>query len=160
MNKKLIGIGVCGVIVGGLLFGCDSSTEENVVEDNATKQEQQVEKQEQPKYEGEVVIDNEFIKMTILGESEGMFGYGYEVLIENKTDKSLLIGYNDVSVDGMMNDPFWATEVTAGKKVKSTIEWSDESITSMADLKNIEGIIHISDEETWDTLAEVELNLN
>ena len=34
MNKKMIGIGVCGVIVAGLLFGGDSSNEEYYTEND------------------------------------------------------------------------------------------------------------------------------
>lgn len=67
MNKKMIGIGVCGVLVAGLLFGGDSSTDEyytengNVykkpVEDNVTKQEQSSE-EEQPSEEEQEIINN------------------------------------------------------------------------------------------------------
>ena len=71
-----------------------------------------------------VIIDNENCTFTIESASQNAYvGMTVEVLLENKTDKTLLFTWNNTSVNGFMHDPFWAEEVAAGKKAKSTIHF-------------------------------------
>ena len=118
------------------------------------------------------LINDDNLKMTITKKYEkGDSKYkeiGYKVTITNKTeDIDLIIGLNNASVDGVMNDPAWATEIPAGKKSNETIMWwvgegSDEfnsNVKSLDDLKNVEGTITVSNNDTYDTLGEYDINI-
>lgn len=69
-----------------------------------------------------VIVDDENCTFTIKSATQNAHvGMTLEVLLENKTDKTLLFTWNNTSVNGFMHDPFWAEEVAAGKKANSTI---------------------------------------
>lgn len=92
-----------------------------------------------------VIVDNELVKVSIIDAYEDTtWGeVGFEVEIVNKTDIALMVAVDDVSVNGVMNDPFWATEVAAGKTAYSKIGWyinsdSNKNVKSLSDINNIE----------------------
>ena len=86
--------------------------------------------------------------------------WGVKVLIENKTDKALTVAWDDVSVNGYMIDPFWATEVAAGKKENTVITFwsSDFEENNITVVEDIEFVLrgYCLDEETWDTTNYIE----
>lgn len=97
------------------------------------------------------------IKITVLGlEMDGFYGPEMYIEIENNTDKNLMFGINDVSVNGYMMDPYWATSVAAGKKARETIYWFEESCieNGVEDIHRVECVFHVSDEDTWATVIE------
>ena len=62
----------------------------------------------------------------------------------------LMVSIDDVSVNGVMNDPFWATEVAPGKTAYSNMGWyingdTNKNVKSLEDLKNIEGTLKAYD---------------
>ena len=166
-DKKKAGIivAVIAVIIGGssFLLKRNNSNESNkdataTIEDDksAVKAQQEI-----------VVLDNEYCKMIITEtyEDKTWNEIGFKVTIENKTDKDLLIGAEDVSVNGYMNDPVWAVDVTAGNKVNSKISWltnneDNNNVKSVDDLKNVKMKISISDKNTLDTLAKEKVTIN
>ena len=92
-----------------------------------------------------VIADNELVKVSVIDAYEDTtWGeVGFEVEIVNKTDMTLMVAVDDVSVNGVMNDPFWATEVAAGKTAYSNIGWyinsdSNKNVKSLSDINNIE----------------------
>ncbi|WP_343348547.1 hypothetical protein [Terrisporobacter petrolearius] len=114
-----------------------------------------------------VVLDNKYCKMVITKtyEDKTWNEVGFKVTIENKTDKDLLIGAEDVSVNGYMNDPVWAVNVTAGNKVNSKISWltnneDNNNVKSVDDLKNVKMSMSISDNNTLDTLTKEKVTIN
>ena len=73
-------------------------------------------------FEELVLVDNEDCTFKVVGiEENGMFGYGVKVFLENKTDDNLMFSVSDVSVNGFMIDPFWASTVAAGKMANEQI---------------------------------------
>lgn len=63
------------------------------------------------------------VKVTaVQAEKDG--GFTIQVFLENKTDKELMYTVDDVSVNGFMCDPFWASTVSAGKKSNEKISFS------------------------------------
>ncbi len=71
--------------------------------------------------------------------------------MENKTDAPLMFSWADVSVNGFMVDPFWATEVAPGMRSYSEIsfsgtEFDDNNIT---DVNEIEFRLSVSDSDDW-----------
>ena len=163
--RKYVSGMLLGLVIAGCMVGCSS---EQVVQEETPEQVQQVEQQvkeeekkEEKKEMNVVIVDNKYCSITVTGLYEDdIWGYGYEILVENKSDVNLLIGANDVSVNGMMCDPFWADTVSAGKKAKGKIAWNEEDVSSLDELIDVEMTFHISDDETWDTLAEEKVILN
>ena len=97
------------------------------------------------------------IKITVLGlEMDGFYGPEMYIEIENNTNNNLLFGIEDVSVNGYMMDPYWATSVAAGKKARETIYWFEESCieNGIEDIYRVECVFHVSDEDTWTTIIE------
>ncbi len=97
------------------------------------------------------------IKITVLGlEMNGFYGPEMYIEIENNTSNNLLFGIEDVSVNGYMMDPYWATSVAAGKKARETIYWFEESCieNGIEDIHRVECVFHISDDDTWTTIIE------
>ena len=86
-----------------------------------------------------VLVDNEHVTVKITGVNpNGLFGYTIQVFLENKTDLQLMYSADNVSVNGYMCDPFWATMVDAGKK-------SNEQISFMESDFELNGIVDVTD---------------
>lgn len=97
------------------------------------------------------------IKITVLGlEMDGFYGPEMYIEIENNTNNNLLFGIEDVSVNGYMMDPYWATSVASGKKARETIYWFEETCieNGVEDIYRVECVFHISNEDTWTTVIE------
>lgn len=97
------------------------------------------------------------IKITVLGlEMDGFYGPEMYIEIENNTDKNLMFGVDDVSVNGYMMDPYWATSVAAGKKARETIYWFEESCieNGVENIHRVECVFRVSDKDTWATVIE------
>lgn len=79
-------------------------------------------------FEEIVLADNDdmTVKITAI-EQDAIWGYTLKVFLENKTDKELMFTVDDVSVNGFMCDPFWATSVAGGKKSNSSISWLESN---------------------------------
>ena len=75
------------------------------------------------------LVDNEHCTVIIKSyDGDALLGYGVNVYLENKTDKELVFSLGEVSVNGYMCDPFWATTVSAGKKANEQITlWISKS---------------------------------
>ena len=71
---------------------------------------------------GLTIVDNDKCAFTVTGtEFNEHLGLQIQVLCENKSDRTLMFSWNNVSVCGFMYDPMWAEEVAPGKKVNTTI---------------------------------------
>ena len=71
---------------------------------------------------GLTLVDNDSCRFTVTEtEFSDHVGLQIHVLCENKSDRSLMFSWNNVSVCGFMYDPLWAEEVAAGKKVNTVI---------------------------------------
>ena len=79
------------------------------------------------------------VKVTaVQAEKDG--GFTIQVFLENKTDKELMYTVDDVSVNGFMCDPFWASTVAAGKKANEKITFSEAAFAE----NGIEAVEEIS----------------
>ena len=145
-----------------MLTGCgdsSSNTSEqsssNITVEEKTKEDEQA--SEESTFEEIVVCDNEYLTFKITGiDPDNMWGYTLEVFIENKTDKDIMISLDGVSVNGYMCDPFWGTDVYAGKKANSEISWSDTQLeeNKIENIEDIDFTLHVTDNNTWDTIYE------
>ena len=107
-----------------------------------------------------VLYDVDGVKVTATGYEEGWTGPEIKILVENNSDKNVLITSDSVSVNGYMM-PFAAlyAEVAAGKKANETLSlMSSELDRSGIDvLAELQFYLQIQNPETWETVATSEL---
>lgn len=110
-------------------------------------------KDEEISFEEIVVVDNEECKITITGiDPDGMFGYTLTALLENKSaEKTYMFFVDTASVNGVVADPLFASDVAAGKKANEDIilpstHLADNGITDYTD---IELTFSVYDYDAW-----------
>lgn len=125
--------------------------EETDTEETGTAAETES-KESDKESEETVLVDDENCTFTITSyEPDSLWGYGLQVHLENKSDRTLMFSLNDVSVNGCMADPFWASEVAAGKKDKTEIDFytSDLEKYGITDVTEITLTLRVYDSEDW-----------
>ena len=99
-----------------------------------------------------VLVDNEDVSVIVTGYREDeIWGYTADLFIVNKTEKELMVSADEVSVNGFMADPFWATPVIPGKMKFASISWSD-SVFAENDISAVEEIemtLRIYNADDW-----------
>lgn len=98
------------------------------------------------------VVDNDVCTMKITGiDPNGDWGFTFNVYCDNKTNAALMFSMDSVSVNGFMCDPFWATEIPAGKKENSSFEFSASQLNRLgiSVVDEVEFLLRVSDSEDW-----------
>lgn len=103
---------------------------------------------------GEIVlVDNEYCTFIITGlDVEDSFSsYAISIYLENKADYNMMFSIDDVSVNGFMCDPFWATTVSSGNRKNTTISWSESKFeeNSIVTVEEIEFLLKIYNNDDW-----------
>lgn len=76
-----------------------------------------------------ILIDNDYITAIATGyEEDDLWGYTVNLFLINKTDNEIMFSADDVSVNGIMCDPFFAETVSAGKCSFSSMSFSDTTL--------------------------------
>lgn len=108
--------------------------------------------QEDPKPSGtskeQVLVEDENITVKFTGTQEdSLWGYTVKVYLENNTEKDLMFSVDDVSVNGFMCDPFWASTVAAGKKANEKITFSEAAFkeNGIEAVEEISFTLHVYD---------------
>jgi len=96
--------------------------------------------------------------------SDDIFGDSHviKVSIENKSDDTIVIQTDKVSVDGLMvtDNVFFSEEVAAGKRANGKIEiqmFDDEELPPLDE--ELEMVLKVIDEETYETIEEDQINI-
>lgn len=106
----------------------------------------------EPQESDHVIIDNEYVSVTVTGyEEDDIWGYTVNLFLLNKTDKNVMFSVDEASVNGYMADPFYAASVSAGKCAFSSISWSDTTLeeNSITNIEQIEFLFRAYDEDNW-----------
>ena len=149
MNRKILTLLSIG-IVSISLVACSSENGEKVETGNATQVEESTEEVSNVESESTevVLVDDDTIKATVTEKTVDVFGAGYNITIENKTDKKIIVQTRETSIDGVMEDPIFSEEITSGKTSKGMMQFMN--ITELEDLKNLEGKLVVLDEDYMD----------
>ena len=103
-------------------------------------------------FEEMVLVDDEncTFKITATG-TDSIWGYTLKVFLENKTDLDLMFSLEDVSVNGYMCDPFWASSVAAGKKANEEISFFDSDFekNGITEVSEITFTLNVYDSNDW-----------
>lgn len=82
--------------------------------------------------EAQELVNDENVTFAITGFRENAhLGLEMQIHCENKSDKDMMFSLNNVSVCGVMFDPFWAEEVAAGKQVNSVVYFDTYALEAM-----------------------------
>lgn len=75
-----------------------------------------------PQSSEKVLAENDDFTVMLKGfNPDDLLGFSMELFLENKDDESLMFSVRDVSVNSFMIDPFWASEIAAGKKANESV---------------------------------------
>jgi hypothetical protein len=118
-----------------------------------------------PGFQELTLVDNEHCAVIVKGiEENSLLGYALNIFLENKTDLELMFSVDQVSVNGFMIDPFWATAVSAGKKSNSQITFfeSDFEANGINQVSEITFTLNVYDNNDWlaDRLVQQEFTIN
>lgn len=119
----------------------------------------------EPQDSDNIIIDNEYVTAIVTGyEEDEIFGYSVNMFLINKTDKNVMFSANEVSVNGFMADPYYASSVSAGNCKFSSMSWSDTTFedNNITDVEEIELKMRVYDEDDWssDDFANETVTLN
>lgn len=109
------------------------------------------------------LFDQDGIKIALKGyfpgDDFGITGPQLKLLVENDTDKNIMIQVRDVSVNGFMTDPVCSIEVAAQKKAYDTITWlvSDLEQSEITQFNTVEFKFHIFDATLWEDIMTSEI---
>ena len=126
----------------------DNSKEEQDEKENESKNGSKVDLSNY----NEILVDDAGVKFEITGlDPEDFWGYSVKVYLENNTDKTLMYSVEDASINGVMSDPFWASEVQPGKKSNESFAFSSTSLNEagISDVTEIEFQLNIHDSEDY-----------
>lgn len=145
--SKSIRLILMGVLAMSFV-ACSTPETSKVESGSATPVEEQ--KDEAKEIQEEVVlVDDELAKIVISEKfNDEVFGPSYKVSVENKTDQKIIVQTRDVSIDGVMEEPIFSVEVTAGKKANDNMTFMN--VEGLDNLKNLEGKLVIIDENFSD----------
>lgn len=84
---------------------------------------------ETPTFDGFTAIDNEACSVAIRSiDPNSSWGYEIQVALENKSpDKTYMFAVETAAVNGVETDPFFANEVTPGKKTRVRVEQTTQN---------------------------------
>lgn len=150
----LLGITACESTNGPVTDGTlgvsvnNTETEENKNETTEATMVQEVSIQET------VLLDEADVKITAKSLStDGLFGQGIKLLIENNSEKNLTVQCRNASVNGYMVDTMLSADVVSGKKGNETLIFMDADFEAcgIETIADMEFSFHIFDSDSWDT---------
>ena len=174
-SRLLVGMLSISTVVA-LLTGCGSSSPsetKDIVQEDRTEGETQNEDKESEegsseenaaaeKSEGadvsieeQVLVDQDGIKITALKYvKDSIWGDGIKVLLENETDKDVMVGCNALIVNDYMINDLFASDVAAGKKSNETIYLSSSELKAAGidTVGRIEIYFHVYDSDSFDNI--------
>jgi hypothetical protein len=105
--------------------------------------------------EEQVLIDTADIVVTATEyTTDSIWGDGIKLLLENNSDKDVMVGCTALIVNDYMINDLFASEVAAGKKSNETLYLSSSELNAagIENVGKIEIYFHIYDSSTYDTI--------
>lgn len=98
-----------------------------------------------------LVYEDENVSITYNGITESYMGYDINFLVENKSERTLILSMKETSIDGYMVDAYCYMEISPGKKMNdgATVYSQDLENISIDSISNIETKFNIYDSTDW-----------
>jgi len=106
-----------------------------------------------------MLFDKEGITITLKSITlDDLFGPGLNILIENNSNKSITVQTRKSTVNDVMIDTIFSSDVLPGKKANETITFMSSNLKTadIKTIKDIEFVFHIFDSESWDEILDSE----
>lgn len=145
----LFSLAACsGENAGNEVQDSDLTSPTTVVAETAAPTEEKA----QASFEETILVDNDIctFKITAIQE-DSIWGYTLKAYLENKTDLELMFSLGNVSVNGFMCDPLWASSVSAGMKANEEISFSSDSfkVNGIDAVTDITFTLSVYDNNDW-----------
>ena len=105
---------------------------------------------------GEILVEEGGVKIVGKGlsDDDSVWGPGVILYIENNSEKDVTVQVRDVSINGFMVDSSMSTDIVAGKKAMSAVQFfsTDLEENAITDITDVELYFHIFNLESWDTI--------
>lgn len=105
--------------------------------------------------EEQVLVEQDDVTITAQEYvSDSIFGDGIKVLLDNQSDKDILVGCNALIVNDYMIQDLFGAEVAAGKKSNEVVYLSSDELEAAGidSVGKIEIYFNVSDANSYDTL--------
>ena len=160
--NKVLGLGLTIVLSLGCLVGCNKTEEEKIKEDATIIEDVETyELTDKEKELNKTVLNDDMFEITFIKAYEDEYGeIGYEIMITNKTNKTISFYADNTSVGNVMCEPsHYDNTTTPNKTVYTKLAWYidnelNKSVKSINDLKDVEMTLVIID-ENYNTLREI-----
>ena len=150
MKKLLVSLLIAGVALTGVACGTTQANNSTESTTTATVEETTT--------TVTTLYDADGIKITTEGFAEDDFwGMGFQLYLENNTDRHLCVSIEDASLDGYMITMIDILDTTSGMKDKEIAMFGD---TESTEYKNFQGTLHVYDGDTYDTIMDIPFNYN
>ena len=94
----------------------------------------QVTKQSTNNKNDNVLYQDDNVVIIYQGISESFWGYDFDLMVENKSNRTLEVQVREMSINGFMVDPVCSIEIAPGKKARDGIGiWADDAENIPAD---------------------------
>lgn len=102
-------------------------------------------------FEEITVVDNSECTIKITGvDPDDMWGFAVKAYLENKSsDKTYMFSIESASVDGVDDDPFFASSVMPGKASNETISFIDSEVAECVQYSDIKLNFRVYDDNDW-----------
>ncbi len=162
MKKSISMVLTC--LVMGILTACSSESVEGTISEDVSvvvteekiaqsTEAETIAETEAVLFEEMIVVDNDECTIKITGiEPDDFWGYALKADFENKSsEKTYMYSVNSAAINGVQCDPFFATEVAAGKKAKENISFSDSALEEygIEEITDIELVFRVYDSNDW-----------
>ena len=154
MNKKFTSATVAALLAASMAACSGTSEPETHPVASTTAPTETTLEVTQPAivFEETVLVDNEHCTFKITAiEENNLLGYTLKAFLENKTEKELMFSLSNVSVNGFMCDPLWASTVSAGMKANENIRFSESDFLSnhISQVTEIQFALDVYDSNDW-----------
>lgn len=101
-----------------------------------------------------VLYEDATVRITYVGIEEGILGSDMNVKIENLSGKNITVQARDVSVNGVMVEPAFSSDIVSGKIANDNLTFYDLDDNGIEKIGTIELSFHVFDSDTWDTIVD------
>lgn len=131
----------------------DDLTADSGSEEPSAKEDSTASEPEPVAFEEISVVDNDECTITITGiDEDNLWGYTLKAFLENKSsDKNYMFSVSTASINGVKNDPLFATEVAAGKKSNEEISFNTDNLekNGITQYTDIALSFRVHDNDDW-----------
>lgn len=107
----------------------------------------------------QVLIDKSGIVVTLKSlDMDSMFGPSLKVLVENNSVTSVTVQVRDCSINGIMTDCIFSSNVAPGKKANDDITFMSSTLekAGIDTIQTVELKFHVFNSDTWNTIFDSE----